>query len=112
MIVPAGCSQAQLKKLDGHRCTIFLGLLVGCAELQDGTAEFRTFPELDCDEIEHRVSIGLAGTLLLCVGIPGLCVLLITLYLKRKFKSALSYFLVRSIFSGHRGSWRTYLHEE
>jgi hypothetical protein len=55
---------------------------------------------MSCDEIDNRVSIGWSGTLVLCVGVPFTCAVFATLYLKRKFKSALSYFLVRSIFSG------------
>ena len=48
--------------------------------------------------------IGWSGTVLLCVGLPLICTVLATLYLKRKFKSALSYFLVRSVFSGYSDS--------
>jgi hypothetical protein len=55
---------------------------------------------LNCEEIDNRKLIGWSGTLLLGVGLPIICIVLATLYLKRKFKSALSYFLVRSVFSG------------
>ena len=60
----------------------------------------RAFPALNCDEVENRLLIGLSGTLVLCVGLPLTCTLFAILYLKRQFKSALSYFLVRSIFAG------------
>ena len=59
---------------------------------------------MNCDEIENRVMIGFAGTIFFCIGLPLLCAVLATLYLKRKFKTALSYFLVRSIFSGYNDS--------
>ena len=86
------------------RCTIFLGLLVGCAELPDGTTVLRSFPALNCDDIASRASIGWAGMLALCAGLPLTSTILATLYLKRKFKSSLSYFLVRSVFSGYKDS--------
>jgi hypothetical protein len=87
-----------------RRCTIFLGLLVGCAELPDGTSVLRSFPALNCDEIGNRASMGWAGTLVLCVGLPLIYTILAALYLNRKFKSSLSYFLVRSVFSGCKDS--------
>jgi hypothetical protein len=59
---------------------------------------------LNCEDIENRKWIGWSGTLILCVGLPLICTVLATLYLKRKFKSALSYFLVRSVFSGYSDS--------
>ena len=59
---------------------------------------------MNCEDIENRKLIGWSGTLLLCVGLPLICTVLATLYLKRKFKSALSYFLVRSVFSGYSDS--------
>jgi hypothetical protein len=86
------------------RCTIFLGLLGGCAELADGSTVLRAFPALDCDEIEHRRLVGWSGTLVFCFGLPLACMVLAFLHLKLKFKSALSYFLVRSIFSGFNDS--------
>ena len=86
------------------RCSIFLGLLLGCTDLPDGSAALRAFPALNCEDIENRKWIGWSGTLILCVGLPLICTVLATLYLKRKFKSALSYFLVRSIFSGLKDS--------
>ena len=86
------------------RCAIFLGLLLDCTELPDGTTALRGFPALNCDEIANRVLIGWAGMLALCVGLPVVCTILAILYLKRKFKSALSYFLVRSVFSGLKDS--------
>ena len=86
------------------RCAIFLGLLLDCTELPDGTTALRGFPALNCDEIANRVFIGWAGTLALCAGLPVVCTILAILYLTRKFKSALSYFLVRSIFSGLKDS--------
>ena len=60
----------------------------------------RAFPALTCDEVKNRLLIGWSGTLVLCVGLPLTCTLFATLHLNRKFKSALSYFLVRSIFAG------------
>jgi hypothetical protein len=48
--------------------------------------------------------IGWSGTLLICVGLPLVCVTLATTYLNHQFKSALSYFLVRSVFSGFNDS--------
>ena len=48
--------------------------------------------------------IGCAGTIVRCIGLPLLCAVLATLYLRRKFKTALSYFLVRSVFSGNNDS--------
>jgi hypothetical protein len=86
------------------RCGIFLGLLLGCFGLPDGTTVLKAFPALNCDEIENRELIGWFGTLLLCVGLPLVCTLLAAMYLQRKFKSALSYFLVRSVFSGYNDS--------
>jgi hypothetical protein len=86
------------------RCSIFLGLLLGCTDLPDGSAALRAFPALNCEDIENRKMIGWSGTLILCVGLPLICTVLATLYLKRKFKSALSYFLVRSVFSGYSDS--------
>ena len=86
------------------RCSIFLGLLLGCGDLPDGSSVLRAFPALNCEEIQNRVLIGWSGTLLLCGGLPLICTVLAALYLKRKFRSALSYFLVRSIFSGFNDS--------
>ena len=83
---------------------MFLGLLMGCDELPDGSTVLRAFPALTCEEIENRMLIGCAGTLALCAGLPLVCAVLAALYLKRKFKSALSYFLVRSVFSGFKDS--------
>jgi hypothetical protein len=48
--------------------------------------------------------IAFAGTIALCIGLPLLCAVLAALYLRRKFKTALSYFLVRSVFSGNNDS--------
>ena len=59
---------------------------------------------MNCDEVENRVMIGFAGTIVFCIGLPLLCAVLATLYLKRKFKTAVSYFLARSIFSGYNDS--------
>ena len=87
-----------------NRCIIFLGLLGGCAELEDGSTVLRAFPALNCDEIENRRLIGWSGTLVFCMGLPFACMVLAILHLKLKFKSALSYFLVRSIFSGFNDS--------
>ncbi len=99
------CSMGLEGKLDMlARCGIFLGLLLGCSELPDGATVLRAFPAWNCDEIENRELIGWFGTLLLCVGLPLVCTLLAALHLKRKFKSALSYFLVRSVFSGYNDS--------
>ena len=64
----------------------------------------RAFPALNCEEIENRELIGWFGTLLLCVGLPLVCTLLAAMYLQRKFKTALAYFLVRSVFSGYNDS--------
>ena len=66
---------------------------------------------MNCDEIEGRVMIGCAGTIVLCIGVPLLCSVLATLYLRRKFKTALSYFLARtsSIFSGYNDSARGFV---
>ena len=87
------------------RCTIFLGLLVGCSKpLPDGSSVLRAFPALNCEEIENRVLIGWSGTILICVGLPMACTVLALLHLERQFTSALSYFLVRSVFSGYNDS--------
>jgi hypothetical protein len=64
----------------------------------------RAFPALNCEEIDNRELIGWFGTLLLCVGVPLVCTLLAAMYLQRKFKTALSYFLVRNVFSGYNDS--------
>jgi hypothetical protein len=101
ILLPTGAGLLDGTRMGGKldmsaRCGIFLGLLLGCSELPDGTTLLRAFPALNCDEIENRELIGWFGTLLLCVGVPLVCTLLAALYLKRKFKSALSYFLVSS----------------
>ena len=83
---------------------IFLGMLVGCTKLPDGSTVLKGYPALNCDEIEDRVMIAFAGTIVLCIGLPLLCTVLAILYLRRKFKTALSYFLARSIFSGYNDS--------
>ena len=62
----------------------------------------RQFPSLNCDEIDGRVATGAAGVILFCVGIPVASTFLLIQYHRRSFKSGLSYFLVRSIFSGHK----------
>ena len=86
------------------RCTIFLGMLVGCTELADGSTVLKGYPALNCDEVENRVMIGCTGTVVICIGLPVVCGVLGTLHLKRKFKTALSYFLARAIFSGYNDS--------
>ena len=86
------------------RCTIFLGMLVGCTELTDGSTVLKGYPALNCDEVENRVIIGCTGTVVICIGLPVVCGVLGTLHLKRKFKTALSYFLARAIFSGYNDS--------
>jgi hypothetical protein len=81
-----------------------LELLMGCVLLEDGTYVMRAYPALLCDEVENRREIGWIAAILICFGVPAVCTLLLTLYLGRKFNSPLSYFLVRSVFAGHKDS--------
>jgi hypothetical protein len=62
------------------------------------------FPAMNCDEVDGRVALGSVGIVVYCIGIPLLAVVLLVRYHYRKFKSALSYFLVRAIFSGHNAT--------
>jgi hypothetical protein len=86
------------------RCNLFVGLLLGCAPLEDGTSVMRTFPAVDCDKMPNRALIAWLGAFLVCLGVPAVCVSLIVLYVRRSFSSSLAYFLTRSIFSGHTDS--------
>jgi hypothetical protein len=85
-----------------RRCTTFGGLLTGCFKAADGSMVLRTFPALNCDTIDSRVAAGVTGVVVFCVGIPLVSTVLIVRYHGRRFQSNLSYFLVRSIFSGHK----------
>ena len=85
-----------------RRCSLYIGLLLGCAPLEDGTSVMRAFPAVDCDELPGRALVGWLGALLLCLGVPAVYASLIVMYLRRSFSSSLAHFLVRSIFSGHK----------
>ena len=84
-----------------HRCNLYIGLLLGCAPLEDGTAVMRAFPAVDCEEMPGRALVGWLGALLLCLGVPAVYASLIVMYLRRSFSSSVAYFMARSIFSGH-----------
>jgi hypothetical protein len=88
--------------VDPCRCTTFAGLLTSCVKAADGSIVLRTFPALNCDEIDGRVAAGVSGVVVFCVGIPLILTVLVIKYQRGQFQSALSYFLVRSIFSGHK----------
>jgi len=91
-----------LLRVDPCRCTTFAGLLTSCVKAADGSSVLRTFPALNCDEIDGRVAAGVLGVVVFCIGIPLALVVLLFKYHRRQFRSALAYFLVRSIFSGHK----------
>jgi hypothetical protein len=84
------------------RCATFVGLLIGCYEGEDGSSILRSNPSLNCDEISGRVATGAALTALYVMGLPALMFLLAVKFRCSSFKSELSTFLVRSIFSGHK----------
>ena len=91
-----------LLRVDPCRCTTFAGLLTSCVKAADGSIVLRTFPALNCVEIDGRVATGVLGVVGFCIGIPLALVVLLFKYHRRQFRSALAYFLVRSIFSGHK----------
>ncbi len=84
------------------RCATFVGLLIGCYEVEDGSLILASNPSLNCDEIPGRQRTGVALTAVYVVGLPLLMFSLAAKYHCSSFKSALSTFLVRSIFAGHR----------
>ena len=86
------------------RCVTFLSLVIGCHKAADGSMVLRAFPSMNCDEVRGRIATGVAGIVLYCFGIPLLALALLVLYHRRAFKSSLSYFLVRAIFSGHNAT--------
>jgi hypothetical protein len=84
------------------RCATFVGLLIGCYEVEDGSLILASNPSLNCDEIPARRLTGIALTAVYVAGLPLLLFLFAAKYHCSSFKSALSTFLVRSIFAGHR----------
>ena len=84
------------------RCATFVGLLIGCYEVEDGSLILASNPSLNCDEIRGRRPTGAALTAVYVAGLPLLLFLFAAKYHCSSFKSALSTFLVRSIFAGHR----------
>ena len=59
---------------------------------------------MNCDEIDYRIAASAIGIVVYCVGIPLVATMLLAMYHLRKFKSSLSFYLVRSIFSGHNAT--------
>ena len=59
-------------------------------------------PSLNCDEIPGRRLVGAALTAVYVAGLPLLMFFFAAKYHGSSFKSALSAFLVRSVFAGHR----------
>ena len=59
---------------------------------------------MNCDEIDYRIAASAIGIVVYCVGIPLIATMLLAMYHLRKFKSSLSFYLVRSIFSGHNAT--------
>ena len=87
---------------EGCRCFTFIGLLVGCYEGEDGSLISKAYPWLNCDQIDGRVATGVAFTTIFCAGVPALMIFLAVQFHRQKIQSALSVFIIRSIFSGHR----------
>jgi hypothetical protein len=63
-----------------------------------------SFPSVNCEEVHGRIAAGAAGVVVYCIGVPLLATVLLVKYKLCKFKSSLSYFLVRAIFSGHNAT--------
>ena len=59
---------------------------------------------MNCDEIDYRIAASAIGIVVYCIGIPLIATTLLVMYHLRKFKSSLSFYLVRSIFSGHNAT--------
>ena len=83
------------------RCATFIGLLIGCYEGEDGSFILTSNPSVNCDEVPGRVATGAALSALYVVGLPILMFVIVVKY-HCSFKSELSKFLVRSVFSGHK----------
>ena len=67
-----------------------------------GSVVLKTYPFLDCEEVEGRYVMGVVGTVVFLAGIPMFIFGLLLMYHRRRFRTGSSYYLVRSIFSGHR----------
>ena len=59
---------------------------------------------MNCDEIDYRIAASAIGIVVYCIGIPLIATTLLVMYHLRKFESSLSFYLVRSIFSGHNAT--------
>jgi hypothetical protein len=63
-----------------------------------------SFPSMNCEEVHGRIAAGAVGVVVYCIGVPLLATVLLVKYKLCEFKSSLSYFLVRAIFSGHNAT--------
>lgn len=77
---------------------------MGCYEAEDGSSVLASNPSLNCDEVPGRLATGAALTAIYVVGVPLLMFVMAMKYRFSSFKSELSKFLVRSVFSGHKAT--------
>jgi hypothetical protein len=75
---------------------------MGCYEAEDGSSVLASNPSLNCDEVPGRFATGAALTASYAAGMPLLMFVMAMKFRFSSFKSELSKFLVRSVFSGYK----------
>ena len=62
--------QFDLRVYTGPHTASFLALLRALL-CNTGSVMLKPFPSMDCDDVDARLPVGLAGTIIFCGGIPG-----------------------------------------
>ena len=89
----------------GCSCQRYLGMLLTCAELEDGSLVMRQhWPAYNCDAISGRSALATVGIVVFILGIPAFMLYGFHIYHAHRIKSGLHTYLICSIWAGYCAS--------
>jgi hypothetical protein len=96
-------------------CQRYLGMLLTCTELEDGSLVMRQhWPSYNCDAIRGRTALATVGIIVFIFGIPASMLCAFYVYHARRIKPGLQVYLICSVWAGYCASpagflWRVLL---